>query len=263
MTLDQAAAAFEGASLSATARVPSNVFIDRLPPFLRSRIVAADGLASLSAQLASVTQAVAVPFVDPATLDQLGGRIDATIQLEADRVALERVRGTITLDRAELRLGGTQLDQQTTTRVSIRDGRVSVDAWEWGGGDNRLAVRGGATLGANSTLNLAATSVLDLRVLNILTPSTRVVGRADAEIRLGGTVRAPTLDGWVTVSNGEARLANPRLIVSDVTGTVTLAADTITVERVFAYVNGGESEIAGTLQHRWFTPLGGRITMVE
>jgi outer membrane protein assembly factor BamA/autotransporter translocation and assembly factor TamB len=263
LTLDRADAAFEGARLTATARVPSNVFIDRLPAFLRRRIVPADGPASLSAQLLSVTQAVAAPFVDPATLDQLGGRIDATVQLEADRVALERVRGAVTLDRAELRLGGTELDQQTTTRVSIREGRVTVDAWEWGRGDNRLAVRGGATLGANSTLNLAATSVLDLRVLNILTPSTRVVGRADAEIRLGGTVRAPTLDGWVTVSNGEARVANPRLIVSDITGTVTLAADTITVERVFAHLNGGESEIAGTISHRWFTPLGGRITMVS
>ena len=80
--------------------------------------------------------------------------------------------------------------------MSIRDGRVSVDAWEWGGGDNRLAVRGGATLGADSTLNLAATSVLDLRVLNILTPSTRVVGRADAEIRLGvPSGRRRSMDG--------------------------------------------------------------------
>ena len=91
----------------------------------------------------SVTQAVAAPFVDPATLDQLGGRIDATVQLDADRVALERVRGTITLDQAELTLGGIALDQQTTTRVSIREGRLTVDAWEWGRGDNRLAVRGG------------------------------------------------------------------------------------------------------------------------
>ncbi len=262
LTVERAAAAFEGATFTATARVPSNVFIDRLPEFLRGRITPADGLASLSAQLASVTQAVAAPFVDPATLDQLGGRIDATVQLEADRVALERVRGSIALDRAVLTLGGISLDQQTTTRVSIREGRLTVDAWEWGGGDNRLTVRGGATLGANSSLNLAATSVLDLRVLNILTPSTRMLGRADAEIRLGGSVRLPTLDGWVTVSNGEARVAEPRLIVSDIAGTVTLAADTVTFQRMFAYVNGGESEIAGTIQHRWFTPLGGRVTMV-
>ena len=89
-----------------------------------------------------------------------------------------------------------------------------------------------------------------------------MLGRADSEIRVTGSVRSPTLDGWVTFSNGEARIANPRLVVSDVTGTVTLAADTVTFERIFASLNGGDSEIAGTLRHHWFTLLGGRITMV-
>src|SRR5262249_9556203 len=111
-------------------------------------------------------------------------------------------------------------------------------------------------------LELVVTSVLDLRVLNIIAPSARMGGRADAEIRVGGSVQAPTIDGWITFSNGEVRVANPRLVISDVSGTVTLAADTVTFERLFASVNGGNSEIAGTLQHRWFTPLGGRFTMV-
>jgi outer membrane protein assembly factor BamA/autotransporter translocation and assembly factor TamB len=262
LTVDSAAASFEGASLTASARVPSDVFADRLPPFLRTRITAANGAAALSARLLSVTPAVAAPFVDPQTLKEFGGRIDATMQIEADRASLDRVRGTVALDRAELALGGVPFDQQVPTRLVIGDGRLTVEAWEWGRGDNRLAVRGGATLGGDPSLSLTATSVLDLRVLNILTPGARVLGRADSEIRITGSVKSPTLDGWVTFSNGEARIANPRLVVSDVTGTVTLAADTVTFQRMFASVNGGDSEIAGTLRHRWFTPLGGRLTMV-
>jgi outer membrane protein assembly factor BamA/autotransporter translocation and assembly factor TamB len=262
LTVDAASASFEGASLTASARVPSNVFADRLPPFLRTRIAAANGAAALSARLLSVTPAVAAPFVDPQTLQELGGRIDATVQLEADRASLDRVRGTVVLDRAELALGGVPFDQQVPTRLTIGDGRLTVEAWEWGRGDNRLAVRGGATLGGDPSLSLTATSVLDLRVLNILAPGARVLGRADSEIRVTGSVRSPTLDGWVTFSNGEARIANPRLVVSDVTGTMTLAADTVTFERIFASLNGGDSEITGTLRHHWFTLLGGRVTMV-
>jgi outer membrane protein assembly factor BamA/autotransporter translocation and assembly factor TamB len=262
LTVDSAAASFEGASLTASARVPSDVFADRLPPFLRTRITPANGAAALSARLLSVTPAVAAPFVDPQTLREFGGRIDATVQLEADRASLERVRGTVALDRAEFALGGVPFDQQVPTRLVVGDGRLTVEAWEWGKGDNRLAIRGGATLGGDPSLSLTATSVLDLRVLNILTPGARVLGRADSEIRITGSVKSPTLDGWVTFSNGEARIANPRLVVSDVTGTVTLAADTVTFERMFASVNGGDSEITGTIRHRWFTPLGGRITMV-
>ena len=109
------------------------MFADRLPPFLRTRIAAADGAASLSARLLSVTPAVAAPFVDPQTLEELGGRIDATVQLEADRASLDRVRGTVALDRAELALGGVPFDQQVPTRLVDRrrpaDGRrVGVGA---------------------------------------------------------------------------------------------------------------------------------------
>ena len=261
VTVDSAAASFEGAGLTASARVPSNVFVDRLPQFLRSRTTPADGPATLSARIQSVTPAVAAPFVDPQTLASSAAA--STRRSSSKPIArLDRVRGTAVLDRAELALGGVPFDQQVPTRVAVRDGRLSVEAWEWGRDDNRLTVRGGATLSGDPSLNLVATSVLDLRVLNILTPAARVGGRADSEIRLTGSVKAPKLDGWVTFSNGEARIANPRLVVSDVTGTVTLAADTLTFQRVFASVNGGDSEIAGTLRHRWFTPLGGRITMV-
>jgi outer membrane protein assembly factor BamA/autotransporter translocation and assembly factor TamB len=262
VTVDSATASFEGASLTASARMPSNVFVDRLPQFLRSRITRVDGPAALTARLQSVTPAVVAPFVDPQTLGQLGGRIDATVQLEADRAALDRVRGTAVLDHVDLTMAGIPFDQQMPTRLAVRDGRLSVDAWEWGRDDNRLAVRGSATLSGDPSLDLVATAVLDLRVLNILSPAARVLGRADSEVHLTGSVKAPTLDGWVTVSNGEARIANPRLVVSDVTGTITLAADTLTVQRIFASVNGGDSEISGTLRHRWFSPLGGRITMV-
>jgi hypothetical protein len=94
-------------------------------------------------------------------------------------------------------------------------------------------------------------------VLNIIAPSTRIGAPTP---RFGRRQRAPKLDGWV-IQQRRARIANPRLVVSDVTGTITLAADTVTFERIFASVNGGNSEIAGTLDHRWFTPLGGRITM--
>jgi outer membrane protein assembly factor BamA/autotransporter translocation and assembly factor TamB len=261
LTIDSAAAAFEGATLTATARLPGAVVADRLPPSLRRRLAPTGSPAMLSAKVSSVTAAIASPFVDPQTLAQLGGHIDATIQLEADRLAPDRVRGTLTLDQSDLSLGGMPFNQQTPTRLAVQDGRLTVEAWEWGAGDNRIAVRGGARLGTDSSLDLVATSVLDLRALNVLAPAARILGRADAEVRVGGSLRSPTLDGWVTFSNGEARIASPRLVVGDVTGTVTLAADTMTFQRIFASVNGGDSEITGTIRHRWFTPLGGRITM--
>ena len=94
LTVESAAAALEGASLEASARVPGNVIADRFPPFLRQRMTPAGGPATLSARLRSVTPAVASPVVDAQTLAELSGQVDAAVQLETDRFALDRVRGS-------------------------------------------------------------------------------------------------------------------------------------------------------------------------
>ena len=51
-------------------------------------------------------------------------------------------------------------------------------------------------------------------------------------------------------------MADPRVIVSDLSGTVTLARDTITLERIWASLNGGDAEISGTVRQRWFVRGG-------
>jgi outer membrane protein assembly factor BamA/autotransporter translocation and assembly factor TamB len=260
LVVDRAAAAFEGATLAASARVPSRVFLDQVPEAFRRFLTAADGPATLSAQLHSITPSIVAPFVDAATLEQIGLNADASLNLESDRAALDRVRGDITLGRAEVSLAGVSFDQQQTTRLVVGDGRVTVDTWDWGHDDNRVVLRGSATIAGDPTLDLVANAALDLRLLNVLTPAARITGRADAEVRLGGTAAAPTAGGYVTFSDGEARVADPRVIVGDITGTITLAGDTMTFHRLSATVNGGDAEVAGSIRHRSFTPIDGNLT---
>ena len=49
--------------------------------------------------------------------------------------------------------------------------------------------------------------------------------------------------------------------MSDLTGTITLARDAVTFERIWAGVNGGEAEVSGSVRHRWFTPLDGEVML--
>ena len=260
VSVDRVSAGFEGATLDGSAKIPSHLFIDRLPPSVQRFVTRADGVGTLSAQVRSITPSVAAPFVSPETLGQIALGADASLDLQADRLELDRVHGTITLPRAEIALAGVSFDQQTTTRLLVGGGRVTVDTFNWGREDNRVAVRGGLTLGEDPALDLFATSALDLRLLNIVTPTARVLGRADGEVRIGGTARSPTVDGFVTVSNGEARVADPRLIVGDINGTVTLAGDRLTLEHLSATINGGNAVLAGSIRHRWLTPLEGEVT---
>jgi outer membrane protein assembly factor BamA/autotransporter translocation and assembly factor TamB len=261
LTVERATAAFEGASLSATARVPSAVFIDEVPAAMRRYLGTSTGPATLSAQLRSVTQSAAAPFVDAATLEQLALHAEATIDLEADRLALDSVRGTIAFPRADLALSGISFDQQVPTRLAVRDSRITVEAFRWGQGDNQLVIQGGATLAADPALALSATAALDLRTVNALTRAVRTIGRGDAEIRVGGTAHAPTLDGYLTVSNAEARVADPRMVVSDINGTITFARDIVTFERLSATANGGDAELAGSIRLRQLMPADGSVTL--
>jgi len=261
LTVDRATAQFQGASLSATARVPGGTFADSLPASIRPYLAPAAGNATLSAQLRSITQSIAAPWVDAATLQQIGLGADASIDLESDRLAIDRVRGTIALGRAELSLAGVSFNQQATTRLAIRDGRLTVDTFRLGQGDNQVALEGGVTLSGDAAVDLSARGVLDLRLMNAVAPTARTVGRGDFGIRIGGTARAPTVDGFLTVSNGEARIADPRVVVADVNGTVSFRGDTITFEHLSAAINGGDTELAGSLRLQGPASLDGSVTL--
>jgi outer membrane protein assembly factor BamA/autotransporter translocation and assembly factor TamB len=261
LTMDQATAVFEGSTLSATARVPGGVFADRLPDSIRGYLTPAPGTATVSAQLRSITQSIAAPWLDAATLQQIGLGADASIELESDRFEIGRVRGTVVLGRAEFSLAGVSFNQETTTRLAIRDGRLTIDAFRLGQADNQVAIEGGVMLSGDAALDLSAKGVLDLRLLNALVPTARTVGRGDFGIRVGGPARTPTIDGFLTLSNGETRIADPRVVVGDVNGTVTFRGDTITFERLSATMNGGDAELAGSLRLRGAAGLDGSVAL--
>ena len=261
LTIEQLRAAFQGAAVEASGRIPAGLFRNQLPPRWSDLIPAAAGPARLNARVTSITEQVAAPFADASTLEQLRGHIDASIALQADDGTLESLNGAVTLDRAELSVSGVSFDQQAPTGLIVRGGRLEVASWEWGRGDNRVVLAGGLRLGDNQALDLTARTSLDLRLLTPFTGMARPAGRADAEIRIGGTTADPTVDGFVTFAGGELRLADPRIVVSDLSGTVTLARDTITLERIWASMNGGDAEISGTVHHRWFTPGAGSLSV--
>ncbi len=261
LTIEQVRAAFQGATLDASGRIPADLFRDRLPVRWREIIPQSGGAADLTMRIASVTPEVAAPFLAPSTLEQLQGHVDASVSLQADRAELDRVTGTVTFDRADLSVSGVSFDQQRPTRLVVRNGRLEVADWDWGRGDNHVTLSGGLMLQGSQAVDVTAKSALDLRLLGAFTGVARPAGRADAQIRIGGIATNPSIDGFVTFSNGELRVADPRLIVSDLAGTVTFARDTMRFERLWASVNGGGTEIAGSLRHQWLKPLDGAITL--
>src|SRR5262249_59613109 len=93
LSLEDLRAAFQGATLTAKGEVPADLFRDQLPERWRALVPRAGRPASLTAQLSSITQQMAAPFVDASTLQSIAGDIDAAIDLRADGAAVDRVSG--------------------------------------------------------------------------------------------------------------------------------------------------------------------------
>jgi outer membrane protein assembly factor BamA/autotransporter translocation and assembly factor TamB len=261
VVVDRVSAAFQGAMLSATGRVPSGVFVEQLPEPIRPYVGTAAGPATLSAGIRGITPSVLAPFVGADSLADATLQAEASISLEADRASLDAVRGSVTLGRAEIAFAGISLDQQVPTRLTIANGRVAIDTFRWGPETNQIVLQGGVTLAADPALDVSARAAIDLRMLNSFVSTARTAGRGNAEIHVGGTLHTPSVDGALGFAGAEARIADPRVVVGDIRGTVTFAGDTIKVDRLTESINGGDAELSGSLRYHGFVPLNGSFTL--
>src|SRR5438093_12612504 len=139
--LREATGAWQGAQVVARGRAPLRLFQEQVPPRLLAAFPRVEGPASMSARATSITPAVLSPFLDPDTLSQIVGGIDASVDLETSSLDLTDVRGEARLDRLDLRIANLPVTQRMPTRNVARNGFARVAAGDW--------ASEGATLGVH------------------------------------------------------------------------------------------------------------------
>jgi outer membrane protein assembly factor BamA/autotransporter translocation and assembly factor TamB len=233
LELREANASYQGANVSATARAPLSLLTgEPASP--------TDGRIELHARATGITPRVLDAVLDPATLEEVAGTIDATADLASPTLNLDDVTGEIRLDRLEMRAADLPVTQGVPTRVSIRDGFARIEAWDWKGQGATLGLRGQVRL-ADQQLAILANGTLDLRML---TPFVRDAGMATAgtlapRLSITGAATDPRVDGDLAMSGGEVRLADPRVLLSDLTGRAVLTRNSATITTLTGTMNGG------------------------
>ncbi len=189
------------------------------------------------------------PFVPAATLSQLTGLVSGTLTLDADRPVLAAVRGQLVLDRVELAVAGVPFNQQQPTRIDVADGRVRIASGTGAGAGNRLSVGGSVQFDGTPALDVSVDGTIDLRALGAFLPEVTTGGQATLKARVTGAPADPQLDGRIDLERGELRMASPRLVISDLTGSLVLSQNEVTVSRCRGQANGGTLSVAGALKH--------------
>ena len=231
--LREAQATYEGADISATGKA-----------FFEPRS------GDLHARATNLTAAVLRPFVDPGTLDDVTGSIDATLDLAAPSFELSGLTGELRIDRLDVRVADLPVTQRVPTRIVARDGFARVEAWEWVGQGATLDVRGQVRL-EDRQAAILANGVIDLRML---TPFVRdagmtTAGRMEPRLSITGPIDSPRIDGDVVVTDGELRLVDPRVVVSGMSMRTVLSRTSGRITALTGSINGGTLTGEGTIDY--------------
>jgi outer membrane protein assembly factor BamA/autotransporter translocation and assembly factor TamB len=235
---------------AADASVPLRLFRDYLPQAVVDALPAASGPARLEAEAASITPMVLSPFLDPDSLAQIGGGIDASLRLETTSLDPADLRGEARLDRLDLEIAGLPVGQREPTRIAFENGVARVVSWDWTGQGATLDVQGEIGLRDQQAAILAA-GQFDLRLLGpfVRTAGLSVAGTLAPRISVFGSLTDPRFDGEAVVTGGEIRLRDPRLIVTDLEASAVLSPEQARITRLSGVVNGGTLSGGGDLRY--------------
>ena len=194
-------------------------------------------------------------------------QVDATVQAPAQAPWSGSVRGTLAgaAVRHRLREGVESLDLGSGSfAVDLvpagLDGRVLLDAGTTGRLEARLATRRPTpdaswrdwSLDGELRIDSDAVSFVD----SYLTEIDRVVGRLRTELRLGGTLAAPLLNGTLRVSNGELDAYQINLALREVNFGATLQDNALTLEGSGNAGVDGRGQLSGALHWQDGQPYG-------
>ncbi len=251
---------WQGAVLTGSGRVPAWLAAEWLPNRVLSLLPDGDRRARFTARAQPITRAALEPFVPADMLGMIDLSAGVSISLQADRPAIDSLSGELVLDPLSLSLSRVPIAQERPTRLTIAGGKLTVADWSWTGSGTQLAIGGFANL-VDRQVDLTARGKSDLRVLSAFLPAGATTGTAELDVRVSGRADDPILDGHITFSGVEARLAQPRFAITELAGTIDLARDQITVRDMHGSANGGRFTVGGTVAHGGMALKGGTLTL--
>jgi outer membrane protein assembly factor BamA len=257
INLPAISARWQGASLTGRARLPLLLFEQWLPSTVADQLSTPGEVGELSLRIDDVTPAALGAFMTTAP-ERLQGSAAASLELRADTLDLERLGGSLTVERLNGNVAGVTLTQAVQTRFEIEGGRIRVADWVWDASGGRLEVTGEASL-TTRVLDVALIGLVDLRMVGGFVPGMTTGGEAEIGLQVRGPVAAPEIYGTVLVREGELQSIDPSVVLDAVSGRVLLDGVGIRLADFTGSANGGPFTLSGGLRREGFTLVAGTL----
>ena len=190
------------------------------------------------------------------------GNFSASGSARLPELTLSAVDGTLTLDAARFTFSGIPVEQRRPTRFEFAKGTVAISDATWSVAENALQFGGSVGIAAEDPpLNLSVKGLVDLRVLSALVSAVAFDGTADVNTLIEGTVSRPMLDGRIVLDHAEVAVAEPRVVLSELTGPIVLDGQLAVFDGVRGLANGGALALDGTIEFEGMTLSGGTLNI--
>jgi len=252
---------WQQASFTAQGRVPLHLLGERVPDGVFASTNTTAGPASFDFRAVSLTSQALAPFLPPGAMVQIEGALDTTVHLEASPLEWESLAGEARLDRLELTVAGVSVTQQEPTRIVVDRGVARVANWNWTGQGTSFVVQGEVRLPEQRAAVLAGGQI-DLRLLTPLLAGADVAigGSFAPSVSLSGPLDDLRIEGDVTVADGELRMRDPDVIVTELSATASLERDHARITRLDGQINGGALTGGGEVTYAGQNGLAGSLT---
>jgi outer membrane protein insertion porin family len=190
------------------------------------------------------------------------GNFSASGSARLPELTLAAVDGTLTLDAAKFTFSGIPVEQRQPTRFDFAKGAVAISDATWSVAENAIQFGGSVGIATEDPpLNLSVKGLVDLRVLSALVSAVAFDGTANVNTLIEGTVSRPLLDGRIVLDNAEVAVAEPRVVLSELTGPIVLDGQLAVFDGVRGLANGGALALDGTIEFEGMTLSGGELNI--
>lgn len=181
------------------------------------------------------------------TAEKLSGSFAATGKATVPELDAARASGAFTIDKAQFDMAGVVMTQTRPSTFSVADRVLTLDDVQWEAEGSAIIVGGTVDFRPEDApaLDLQTRGIAVLRALSALAPTLGFDGTADLDIHIGGNTDAPNLTGTIGLKEAEIALQSPRVIISELTGPITLMGNRIELRGLHGSANGGALVVDG------------------
>lgn len=173
------------------------------------------------------------------------GLISVRAEGSATATDLRALTARIEFPDLQFRMNEFSLGQTQPSRLSVRDGILSVERLTLSGTETNLDVRGSAGILPDGPLDVRVAGGLNAALLTFNNPDLRASGNLNIEAAAAGTPAAPLLSGSARMQGGRLSLRDPRVVADNLTVRLELDAGAIAVREFTGTLNGGPLNVTG------------------